>query len=59
MSCALALSAFRGDIFFSDVGITLFKTLVFTNLVFVVVLSHGPAVFKSVVDWRAGSPEGL
>ena len=59
MSCVLAHSAFLGDIFFSDVGIILFKTLVFTNLVFALVLVHGPAIFKSEVDWRAGGPEGL
>jgi hypothetical protein len=59
MSCVLALSAFLGDIFFSGVGITLFKTLVLTNLVFALVLVHGPAVFKSEVDWRTGGPECL
>jgi len=31
MSCVLPLSAFLGDIFFSDFGIILYKTLVFTN----------------------------
>jgi len=59
MSCVLILSAFLGDIFFSGVGITLLKTLVFTNLAFALVLVRGPAVFKSEVDWRTGSPEGL
>jgi len=59
MSCVLVLSAFLGDIFFPGVGITLFKTLVFTNLAFALVLVRGPAVFKSEVVWRIGGPEGL
>jgi hypothetical protein len=33
--------------------------LAFTNLVFALVLVHGPAIFKSEVNWRAGGPEGL
>ena len=48
----MALSAFLGDIFFSDVGIILLKTLIFTNLVFALVLVHGPAVFESEFDWK-------
>jgi hypothetical protein len=59
MFCVLALSSFVEDIFFSDVGIILFKTLIFTNLVSALVLVHGPAVYESEVDRKAGDPEGL
>lgn len=59
MPCVLFLSTFLGDIFFSGIGIALFKTLGFTNLAFALVLVRGPAVFKSEVDWRYGGPEGL
>jgi hypothetical protein len=55
----LSSAALFGDIFFFGVGIILFRTLLFTALVFVLVLVHGPALFKSEVDWRNCGPEGL
>jgi hypothetical protein len=53
------LRGFFADIFFSIVGLTIFKALVFTALVFALVLKHSPASFKSEVDCRTGGPNGL
>ena len=47
------------DIFFSVVGIKIFKTLVFTVLVSAWVSVRGSALFKTEVDWRTDGPEDL
>ena len=57
MSCLFR--HFLLDTSLSGVGVIVLKTLVFTALGFAWVFVDCTVSFKSEIDWRTGSPEGL